>query len=174
MKSQCAPRRLTPDAVVLFQQTIKTGEFRLPQSDRGDIGLTRFARLIVWLHMMSNASSSHKSSKSPQIARNSLAREERSVTIDGVTWRYWFAGSGPPLLLIHGFLGFSFSWRFNMEALSRAFFRLRHGSAGMRILGAPDRQRIARSPATRKVCCASWNSSASRTPTSWARRAAAG
>jgi pimeloyl-ACP methyl ester carboxylesterase len=47
--------------------------------------------------------------------------EERRVTIDGVTWRYWFAGSGPPLLLIHGFMGYSFSWRFNMEPLSRDF-----------------------------------------------------
>ncbi len=56
----------------------------------------------------------------PQIARIAGA-EERSVTLAGVTWRYWFAGSGPPLLLIHGFLGFSFSWRFNMEPLSKHF-----------------------------------------------------
>jgi pimeloyl-ACP methyl ester carboxylesterase len=56
----------------------------------------------------------------PEAARIAGA-EERSVTIDGVTWRYWHAGSGPPLLLIHGFLGYSFSWRFNVEALSRDF-----------------------------------------------------
>ncbi len=59
-------------------------------------------------------------SKTPLIARIPGA-QERSLKIDGVTWRYWFAGSGPPLVLIHGFLGFSFSWRFNMEALSRYF-----------------------------------------------------
>jgi len=59
-------------------------------------------------------------SKTPPIARISGA-QERSLKIDGVNWRYWFAGSGPPLLLIHGFLGFSFSWRFNMEALSQYF-----------------------------------------------------
>jgi pimeloyl-ACP methyl ester carboxylesterase len=47
--------------------------------------------------------------------------EERNITIDGVNWRYWVAGSGPPLLLIHGFLGFSFSWRFNMEPLAKHF-----------------------------------------------------
>src|SRR5579862_3680568 len=47
--------------------------------------------------------------------------EERSVTLDGVNWRYWVAGSGPPLLLIHGFMGYSFSWRFNMEPLGRHF-----------------------------------------------------
>ncbi len=56
----------------------------------------------------------------PQIARIAGA-EERTLMLDGVTWRYWFAGSGPPLLLIHGFMGYSFSWRFNMEPLSRHF-----------------------------------------------------
>lgn len=56
----------------------------------------------------------------PEVARIPGA-EERSVTIDGVAWRYWNAGSGPPLLLIHGFLGYSFSWRFNVEPLSRYF-----------------------------------------------------
>ncbi len=56
----------------------------------------------------------------PQIAVIKGA-EERRVVIDGVNWRYWFAGSGPPLLLIHGFLGYSFSWRFNMEGLSQHF-----------------------------------------------------
>jgi pimeloyl-ACP methyl ester carboxylesterase len=56
----------------------------------------------------------------PEIARIHGA-EERSVTIDGVTWRYWHGGSGPALLLIHGFMGYSFSWRFNMEALSQHF-----------------------------------------------------
>src|SRR5271166_5857571 len=56
----------------------------------------------------------------PELARIPGA-EERSVTIEGVTWRYWYAGSGPPLLLIHGFMGYSFSWRFNVEPLSRYF-----------------------------------------------------
>src|SRR5271165_2948685 len=56
----------------------------------------------------------------PELARIPGA-EECSVTIDGVTWRYWHAGSGPALLLIHGFLGYSFSWRFNVEPLSRHF-----------------------------------------------------
>ena len=56
----------------------------------------------------------------PEIARIGGA-EERWVTLNGVTWHYWFAGSGPPLLLIHGFMGYAFSWRFNMEPLSRYF-----------------------------------------------------
>src|SRR5271157_2023166 len=56
----------------------------------------------------------------PELARIPGA-EECSVTIDGVAWRYWHAGSGPSLLLIHGFMGYSFSWRFNVEPLSRHF-----------------------------------------------------
>ncbi len=47
--------------------------------------------------------------------------EECSVILDGVRWRYLHAGSGPPLLLIHGFMAYSFSWRFNMAALSQHF-----------------------------------------------------
>lgn len=56
----------------------------------------------------------------PEIARIP-GTEECSVTLDGVRWRYLHAGSGPPLLLIHGLMAYSFSWRFNMEALSRHF-----------------------------------------------------
>ena len=56
----------------------------------------------------------------PDVARIA-GTEECSVTLEGVRWRYLHAGSGPPLLLIHGFMAYSFSWRFNMEALSRHF-----------------------------------------------------
>src|SRR5215469_7000915 len=62
----------------------------------------------------------HHIGSTPQAARIHGA-EERSVRLDGVTWRYWVAGSGPPLVLIHGFMGYSFSWRFNMAQLSRHF-----------------------------------------------------
>jgi pimeloyl-ACP methyl ester carboxylesterase len=56
----------------------------------------------------------------PEIARIS-GTDECSVTLDGVRWRYLHAGSGPPLLLIHGLMAYSFSWRFNMQALSQHF-----------------------------------------------------
>jgi pimeloyl-ACP methyl ester carboxylesterase len=39
------------------------------------------------------------------------------ATLDGHRLRYLRAGSGPPLLMIHGLLGYSFSWRFNFESL---------------------------------------------------------
>src|SRR3954465_15809874 len=44
---------------------------------------------------------------------------ERWGTVDGNTFRYLALGSGPPILLLHGLLGFSFSWRHNLEALSK-------------------------------------------------------
>src|SRR5260370_41799771 len=33
--------------------------------------------------------------------------------------RYLTGGEGMPLVLIHGLLGYSFSWRFNLEVLAR-------------------------------------------------------
>ena len=33
--------------------------------------------------------------------------------------RYLQAGSGPPLILLHGLMGYSFSWRFNLPVLSQ-------------------------------------------------------
>lgn len=45
--------------------------------------------------------------------------EERFATVAGRRMRYLTAGSGPPLVLLHGLLGYSFSWRFNFEALGK-------------------------------------------------------
>jgi pimeloyl-ACP methyl ester carboxylesterase len=48
---------------------------------------------------------------------------EHWITLDGVgdsaRMRYLRAGSGPPLLLVHGLLGYSFSWRFSIPTLAR-------------------------------------------------------
>lgn len=43
--------------------------------------------------------------------------EERFATVDGIRVRYLYGGSGPALVLIHGLLGYSFSWRLNFTAL---------------------------------------------------------
>lgn len=45
--------------------------------------------------------------------------EERWTTVEGLRTRYLRAGTGPPLILLHGLLGYSFSWRFNIPALAR-------------------------------------------------------
>jgi len=43
---------------------------------------------------------------------------EHFIAIDGVRLRYLRAGAGPPLVLVHGFMGYSFSWRENMAMLA--------------------------------------------------------
>jgi len=47
--------------------------------------------------------------------------EEHRVTLNGIEWRYLRAGSGPALVLVHGLMGFSWSWRFNMRELAQHF-----------------------------------------------------
>ncbi len=50
---------------------------------------------------------------------NSAEPEECWTTVDGLRMRYLRAGSGWPLILLHGLLGYSFSWRFNIRAFAR-------------------------------------------------------
>ena len=44
--------------------------------------------------------------------------EECWMEIEGARMRYLRAGSGPALILLHGLLGYSFSWRYTMPALA--------------------------------------------------------
>jgi pimeloyl-ACP methyl ester carboxylesterase len=44
--------------------------------------------------------------------------EDHWITLDGARMRYLRAGSGPALLLLHGLLGYSFSWRYALPALA--------------------------------------------------------
>jgi pimeloyl-ACP methyl ester carboxylesterase len=44
--------------------------------------------------------------------------EECWMDFDGARMRYLQAGSGRPLILLHGLLGYSFSWRFTIPALA--------------------------------------------------------
>lgn len=52
--------------------------------------------------------------------------EEHWTEVEGARVRYLKAGSGPALLLVHGLLGYSFSWRLNINALAhhRAVYAL--------------------------------------------------
>ena len=40
------------------------------------------------------------------------------VRVDGLNVRFWTAGKGPALVLVHGLLGYSFSWRYAIPLLS--------------------------------------------------------
>ena len=44
--------------------------------------------------------------------------EECWMDFDGARMRYLRAGSGPPIILLHGLLAYSFSWRYTMPALA--------------------------------------------------------
>ena len=44
--------------------------------------------------------------------------DECWMDFDGHRMRYLRAGSGPPLILLHGLMGYSFSWRYTMPALA--------------------------------------------------------
>jgi pimeloyl-ACP methyl ester carboxylesterase len=52
-------------------------------------------------------------------SKDYAAIEEGWTVVDGVRTRYLRAGSGPPLVLLHGLLGYSFSWRFTIPVLAR-------------------------------------------------------
>lgn len=45
--------------------------------------------------------------------------EECWTAVDSLRMRYLRLGSGPPLVLLHGLLGYSFSWRFNISAFAQ-------------------------------------------------------
>jgi pimeloyl-ACP methyl ester carboxylesterase len=44
--------------------------------------------------------------------------EECWVEVEGARMRYLRAGSGPAIILLHGLLGYSFSWRYTIPALA--------------------------------------------------------
>ena len=47
--------------------------------------------------------------------------EDCTAEINGICWRYLHAGNGPVLLLLHGFMGYSFSWRFVIQELAQHY-----------------------------------------------------
>ena len=53
----------------------------------------------------------------PHLAQTAGA-EELFTEVDGARVRYLRSGSGPALILLHGLLGYSFSWRFTLPALA--------------------------------------------------------
>jgi pimeloyl-ACP methyl ester carboxylesterase len=54
-----------------------------------------------------------------RIKAESQAWEEHWLELAGGRMRYLKAGSGPALILIHGLMGYAFSWRFTIPALAQ-------------------------------------------------------
>ncbi len=57
----------------------------------------------------------------PPVAIPECNVRECFANVDGARMRYLRAGTGPPLVLLHGLLGYSFSWRFTIPALTPHF-----------------------------------------------------
>jgi pimeloyl-ACP methyl ester carboxylesterase len=55
----------------------------------------------------------------PSCATPEAGIHEHWAEVAGHRMRFLHGGSGPPLLLIHGLLGYSFSWRLNLPALAQ-------------------------------------------------------
>src|SRR5215470_14399799 len=49
----------------------------------------------------------------------SVLVQQHTTEIGGQEFKYFRAGSGPPILLVHGLLGGSFCWRFTIPALAQ-------------------------------------------------------
>jgi len=90
------------------------------QSNRGDVFYidTRPAKRVVCQGADSSVENKLGAGTSAETA---LKVEELWATMEGARMRYLRAGSGPPLILLHGLLGYSFSWRFNIPALAQHF-----------------------------------------------------
>ena len=54
----------------------------------------------------------------PGKSRSRIAIEEHWLDLPDGRMRYLKAGSGPALILVHGLMGYSFSWRFTIPALA--------------------------------------------------------
>jgi pimeloyl-ACP methyl ester carboxylesterase len=55
----------------------------------------------------------------PSCASSEPGIHEHWTELDGHRLRFLHGGKGPPLLLVHGLLGYSFSWRLNLDALAQ-------------------------------------------------------
>lgn len=59
--------------------------------------------------------------KSKKVPSLEIGVSEENITLGGHRVRYLRSGSGPALVMVHGLLGYSFSWRFTIPALARHF-----------------------------------------------------
>jgi len=99
-------------------QLEKTGEPELPlhRSDRGDINYVEGCGGcgVVRREKENIVRTGSETERELQTS----AFEERWTVVDASRMRYLQSGSGPALVLVHGLLGYSFSWRHALPALA--------------------------------------------------------
>jgi len=106
---------LVSDFFVLSKQQKRGVDGQLPTEATEAISVTWNPKQPIRLPLREK----NVSSAPPEVRSPSL--QECDARVGGYRLRYLRAGSGPALLLIHGLMGYSFSWRYNIAALSRDF-----------------------------------------------------
>src|SRR6202166_3843020 len=87
----------------------------LPKSDIGDTPVKNPSASIL----LPNRTQHFEEKYTCESGRNiNGCAEEHWLDLPGGRMRYLKAGSGPALILIHGLMGYSFSWRFTIPALA--------------------------------------------------------
>jgi pimeloyl-ACP methyl ester carboxylesterase len=96
----------------------KVGKPKLPYaSERGDIINieSRAGEIVVSWQRKNQMNANPATAPTP----NPQSIEDHWITLDGARMRFLRSGDGPPLLLLHGLLGYSFSWRHAIPVLSQ-------------------------------------------------------
>jgi pimeloyl-ACP methyl ester carboxylesterase len=77
------------------------------------------AKVVRWQTLKAGASViSELADQAQGMAMSGYSLQDHWITLEGARMRYLRAGSGPPLILLHGLLGYSFSWRYAIPALA--------------------------------------------------------
>ena len=91
-------------------------ELWTPRSQRTRRGLAKNAKKIQERRSLTRIARLTNRSEAKTTPPDSMPVKECWCVLDGYRMRYLCGGSGPPLLLLHGLLGYSFSWRFALPA----------------------------------------------------------
>ena len=86
-----------------------------------------------------------------RITSSTPAWEEHWLEMAGGRMRYLKAGAGPPLILLHGLLGYSFSWRFTIPVLARHATVYAIDNLGAGLSAAPDEMNFTMRSAAERV-----------------------
>jgi pimeloyl-ACP methyl ester carboxylesterase len=65
------------------------------------------------------ATATSANDRQPDHSLTDVSIEDHWISLGGSRMRYLRSGSGPPLLLLHGLLGYSFSWRYTIPVLAK-------------------------------------------------------
>src|SRR5207249_3123175 len=63
----------------------------------------------------------HSQRRSPTTPPNNDGFNHEYATINGIRYHYVREGSGPPLMLVHGWPGFYYDWHLNIRSLAEHF-----------------------------------------------------